>query len=218
MIDARADSEPQVVVIDYGVGNIRSVTNALGALGYRFALSSSHDDIAKAQALILPGVGAFEEAMSNLRRVDVIGVLEREVLEKKKPLLGICLGMQVLAEDSTENGEHQGLGWIPGHIVKITGDAAARVPHVGWNQLTVVKREPLFTGVPADAHFYFDHSYHFKTDRDHVAATVEHGGELTAAVQKSNIAGVQFHPEKSQTSGLRLLRSFMTAALERKSI
>ncbi len=209
---------PQVTVIDYGVGNIRSVTNALDALGYTYALSSSREDIAKAQAFILPGVGAFEEAMNNLRRIDIIGALAAEVLERKKPILGICLGMQILAEDSTENGLHSGLGWIPGHIVKIVGDASARVPHVGWNEVAICMRDPLFTRVPPGARFYFDHSYHFATDASYVAATALHGGEVTAAVQKDNIAGVQFHPEKSQSSGLRLIRSFMNAALCHDSV
>lgn len=200
--------KPDVLVIDYGVGNHRSVTNALERLGYSYAVSHKKEDIQKARAYILPGVGAFEEAMLNLKKRDIIEVLRREVVEKKKPLLGICLGMQVLAEDSLEGGRTAGLGFIPGHVVPIPAEGV-RVPHVGWNDLTVQKTGPLFTTMPAGARFYFDHSYYFATDKKYIAATTVYGNEITAAVQYNNIFGVQFHPEKSQTNGLRLLRAFM---------
>ncbi|MFA6519690.1 MAG: imidazole glycerol phosphate synthase subunit HisH [Candidatus Paceibacterota bacterium] len=200
--------KPDVLVIDYGVGNHRSVTNALERLGYSYAVSHKKEDIQKARAYILPGVGAFEEAMLNLKKRDIIEVLRREVVEKKKPLLGICLGMQVLAEDSIEGGLHQGLGFIPGHVVRIPA-ASVRVPHVGWNELMVYRSEPLFASVPKGARFYFDHSFYFQTEKEYIAAACSYGEEITAAVQKDNIYGVQFHPEKSQTSGLRLLRAFM---------
>jgi glutamine amidotransferase len=149
--------------------------------------------------------------MQNLRERGLAEVLRHEVLENKKPLLGICLGMQVLAEDSVEGGLHTGLGFISGHVVLIP-HMGVRVPQVGWNTLTVQKADPLFTRIPAGAHFYFDHSYHFAADERYVAATTQYGGEVIAAVQQGNIYGVQFHPEKSQTAGLRLLRSFMEHA------
>lgn len=196
-----------VLVIDYGVGNVTSVTNALERLGYRYALSSDLTMIAKAPRYILPGVGAFAEAMKNLETRGLIEPLRREVIDNKKPLLGICLGMQVLADSSSEGGEHKGLGFIPGRVQKIAG--AVRVPHVGWEALEVTKKEPLFARVPEGGQFYFDHSYHFETAPEFVAATALYGAGITAAVQRGNIYGVQFHPEKSHLSGLRLIKGFV---------
>ena len=203
-----------VLVIDYGVGNIRSVTNALESLGYAHAVSSAVADIKDADIYILPGIGAFEEAMSHLKERGIINVLSNEVLKKKKPILGICLGMQVLAQDSEENGMHKGLGWIEGHILRIPPFAGIRIPHVGWNQLNTLKRIPLFSTVPRQSSFYFDHSYHFSTKKKNIAASCEYGTEITAAVQRGNIFGVQFHPEKSQNNGLRVLRAFCEYARE----
>lgn len=197
-----------VVVIDYGVGNILSITNVLTVLGYRFVVSNNREVISKAPALILPGVGAFNEAMEKLQQLDLISLLKEEVLINKKPLLGICLGMQVLAEESEENGTHSGLGLIPGRVIKMTRDSIARVPHVGWNEVFVQREYPLFRKMGQKTHFYFDHSYHFVCDRAAIAGTTEHGKEIVAAVQIGNIFGVQFHPEKSQNNGLRLYRNF----------
>lgn len=200
---------PQVLIIDYGVGNHESVANALRRLGVAFAVSSDPGAIAAAPRYILPGVGAFSEAMRNLEARGLIEPLRREVVEGKKPLLGICLGMQVLAEDSTEGGMHKGLGWVPGHVVKLEPDGGARVPHVGWSELAVSAKEPLFSRVPAGSHFYFDHSYHFVAAPEQVAATCEYGGAIVAAIQHGNIFGVQFHPEKSHLAGLRLIKGFL---------
>lgn len=200
--------QPDVLIIDYGVGNHRSVCNALERLGYAYAVSSDKTAIKSAPAYILPGVGAFKEAMHNLERCDIIETLREEVIQNGKPLLGICLGMQVLAEDSLEGGHTTGLGFIPGHVVPIPAQGV-RVPHVGWNDCTVQKINPLFARVTAGARFYFDHSYYFATDKKYITAVTVYGKEITAAVQHNNIFGVQFHPEKSQTSGLRLLRAFM---------
>ncbi|MBI2102869.1 imidazole glycerol phosphate synthase subunit HisH [Candidatus Woesearchaeota archaeon] len=201
-------SQIDVVVIDYGVGNILSITNALTTLGYDFVVSNKKEDITRAQALILPGVGAFNEAMQNLQQLNLIELLREEVLLKEKPLLGICLGMQVLAEESEENGIHRGLGLIPGRVIKLEGDDVVRIPHVGWNDVVAWKNSPLFLNMERSPHFYFDHSYHFICDRTIVAGTTLHGQEIVAAVQKGNIFGVQFHPEKSQNNGLRLYRNF----------
>ncbi|MEK7613210.1 MAG: imidazole glycerol phosphate synthase subunit HisH [Patescibacteria group bacterium] len=203
----------QVLVIDYGVGNHGSVVNALKRLGIRYAVSARTEDIEKAPAYILPGVGAFAEAMHNLKRLGIIDVLREQVIEKKKPILGICLGMQILADDSSENGQHAGLGFIPGHVVRIENSKDIRVPHVGWNDLKIQKKDPLFLRLDKRMRFYFDHSYQFKTDATYVAATCEYGEMLTAAVQHKNIFGAQFHPEKSQVSGLRLLRAFFNYAV-----
>lgn len=203
--------EIEVLVIDYGVGNHRSVCNALERLGYSYAVSSDKQDIKSAPAYILPGVGAFKEAMCNLEQRGIIETLREEVVKKGKPLLGICLGMQVLAEDSLEGGLTAGLGFIPGHVVPIP-DKGVRVPHVGWNDLAVQKANPLFTTIPVGARFYFDHSYHFAVAKQYRAATTQYGSEIIAAIQHNNIYGVQFHPEKSQNNGLRLLRAFIGAA------
>lgn len=201
-------TEVSVLVVDYGVGNVKSVTNALERLGYRYTVSSALADIAAGERYILPGVGAFEEAMRNLRECGIIDALKEEVVSRGKPLLGICLGMQVLAEDSTENGMHQGLGLIPGHVVRIEAHDQVRVPHVGWNNLSVSKTDPLFARIAEGSRFYFDHSYHFAAEAAYVAATCEYGAGITAAVQHGSIFGVQFHPEKSQNNGLRLIRAF----------
>ncbi len=204
---------PEILIIDYGVGNIASVCTALDALSVRYKVSSAPEDIAAARGFILPGVGAFAEAMKNLESRGIIEPLRREVIENKKPLLGICLGMQVLAEDSTENGVHKGLGFIPGHVVRIQELDGFPVPHVGWNELSIRQKAPLFEKLEDGVRFYFDHSYHFDSAPEYIAATASYGGDITAAVQHGNIFGVQFHPEKSQTTGLRLIRAFITHAI-----
>ncbi len=197
-----------VLIIDYGVGNHLSVLNALDFLGYRYAVSNRREDIEEAQGFILPGVGAFGEAMQNLNRLDIVAVLKEQVAAKRKPLLGICLGMQLLAEDSEEKGTHKGLGLIKGHVVELKPAQKLRVPHVGWNSLKIRNKAPLFERTGTEPHFYFDHSYHFKCDPSCVSATCAYGEEITAAVQKDNIFGVQFHPEKGQSNGLKLFRGF----------
>jgi len=194
------------MVIDYGVGNIQSVANALKFLGYQHRVSSSSRELASADAYILPGVGAFGEGMKNLRRLDLISPLGEQVIGRKKPILGLCLGMQLLAEDSAELGFHKGLGWIEGHITRLPASPAERVPHVGWNNVSVRNQAPLFSRTDAEPNFYFDHSYQFICPESYVAATCDYGPGFIAAVQKGNIFGVQFHPEKSQNSGLKLLR------------
>jgi glutamine amidotransferase len=197
-----------VLVIDYGVGNHSSILNALSFLGYRYSVSNQAEDIKKAPAYILPGVGAYGEAMHNIEKLDIVDTLSEEVLKKKKPILGICLGMQLLAEDSEEKGSHRGLGFIKGHVVELKPQNKLRVPHVGWNSLKVKNKAPLFERTSAEPHFYFDHSYHFKCDDANISATCAYGEEITAAVQKDNIFGVQFHPEKGQSNGLKLFRGF----------
>ena len=198
----------KILIIDYKVGNNQSVMNALQLLGYDFLVSDKKEDIQSADALILPGVGAFEEAMENLKKLGILDVLRQQVIIFKKPILGICLGMQILAESGEENGIHEGLGWIPGEVKKIGGHAGVRVPHVGWNDVMIFKKEPLFSKIQDGAGFYFDHSYQFVCDGQYVAASCKYGNEVVVAVQKDNIFGVQFHPEKSQGNGLKLFRSF----------
>ena len=198
----------EILIIDYKVGNHQSVENALTFLGYDFLVSDKKEDIRRANVLILPGVGAFGEAMANLKQLGILETLSKEVLVKKKPILGICLGMQIMADYSEENGRHEGLGFIEGGFVKLEAKNGLRVPHVGWNNMKIIKKAPLFSKVEKNASFYFDHSYHFKGKKEHVSAVCGYGADVVAAFQKEHIFGVQFHPEKSQNNGLKLFRSF----------
>jgi glutamine amidotransferase len=202
-------SQPSIVIVDYGVGNIRSIENAICSLGYRkIAVSMESAVLSSADAIVLPGVGAFGECAKNLRQRHLDEMLAEVALVKRTPLLGICVGMQLLAEYSLEGGYHHGLGWIPGSVqrLQLPGDHA--VPHVGWNSLAGEKSDIMFSRLNSGAEFYFDHSYHFICDEKFVAAYVECGERFIAAVQLRNIFGVQFHPEKSHTNGLKLFRSF----------
>ncbi|MEK7482288.1 MAG: imidazole glycerol phosphate synthase subunit HisH [Patescibacteria group bacterium] len=202
-------NDHKILIIDYRVGNHQSVLNALKCLGYNFLSSARKEDIEKADVYILPGVGAFAEAMKNLEQLDVVKTLTEQVLEKKKPILGICLGMQVLSERSQEYGPHRGLGWIKGEVVRIdTNNKNFKVPHVGWNDIKIVKKDPLFTKLDGAPNFYFDHSYHFVCDDSFVSSKCYHGIDMVASLQKDNIFGVQFHPEKSQNNGSKFFRSF----------
>lgn len=198
----------KILIIDYGVGNDQSVINALSFLGYDFLVSNKKQDILNSLVYILPGVGAFNEAMKNLNDLKIINLLKEQVLKKKKPILGICLGFQVLADYSEENGFHKGLGFIEGGVVRLKAKKGLRIPHVGWNTIEIKKKAPLFLKTNKGASFYFDHSYHFLCDKKYVSAVCSYGQNVASAVQKENIFGVQFHPEKSQNNGLKLFRSF----------
>ncbi len=198
----------KIIIIDYKVGNHQSVENALNSLGYKFLVSNKKKDIQNAEVIILPGVGAFSEAMTNLKKLGILDVLSKEVLVNKKPILGICLGMQIMADYSEENGYHKGLGWIQGGFVKFESKKGLRVPHVGWNTIKIIKKEPLFSKIKDDASFYFDHSYHFKGKKENISAVCSYGSSVVAAFQKGNIFGLQFHPEKSQNNGLKVFRGF----------
>ncbi len=203
---------PSVVIVDYGVGNTYSVASAIGFLGYhKIKVSDQQKDIRDADAIILPGVGAFDEAVRNLKSRMLHEILGENVIIKKKPLLGICVGMQLLAEGSDENGWHEGLNWIPGKVRKLELDPSFAVPQVGWNNIVFSKTDPLFTRTSEQPNFYFDHSFHFETTNDFRIAWCDYGIEVTAAIQKDNIFGVQFHPEKSQTNGLKLFRGFLNS-------
>jgi len=199
----------KVLIIDYGVGNHKSVANAFKFLGYDATLSNDPQALIDADACVLPGVGAFGEAVGNLKRLGLADVLLQQAVHARKPLLGICLGMQLLADSSEEGGHFEGLGLIPGRVVKINPKPGLLVPHVGWNDIHVHIKAPLFSMVAPQANFFFDHSYHFVCDRAYVAATCTYGGEVVAAVQSGNVFAAQFHPEKSQNNGLKLFRGFM---------
>jgi imidazole glycerol-phosphate synthase subunit HisH len=206
----------KVLIIDYKIGNHRSVFHALKSLGCDCTVSQNPHDADVADAYVLPGVGAFSEGIKNLKEMHWIESLTINVRERKKPLLGICLGMQLLADESYEYGRHPGLGWIPGRIVKIEAHSNIRLPHVGWNNLQLKKKSPLFLRTDVDTNFYFDHSFHYQCDNEFVAATCLYPEEMIVAVQLQNILGVQFHPEKSQAGGLKVLRCFLNFAANKE--
>ena len=199
----------KIVIIDYDMGNTLSISNALQKLGYDCIVSSDKNDINDADALILPGVGAFKHAMQNINKKNLIPILSKNVLEDKKPILGICLGMQIMAQSGEEMGFSKGLGWIDAKVKKIT-IPKVRVPHVGWNSIAVNIESPLFIDIKSDTHFYFDHSFHFICDDKFVSSYTLYEEPIIASIQKNNIFATQFHPEKSQNMGLKLLKNFLT--------
>ncbi|MEK7218311.1 MAG: imidazole glycerol phosphate synthase subunit HisH [Patescibacteria group bacterium] len=199
-----------IAVIDYGMGNLRSIAKALEHVGAEVTVTRDPAVIRSAERLVLPGVGAFGNGMGNLRSFELLPVLEEEVLGKKKPFWGICLGMQLLARSSEEFGEHQGLGWIPAIVKRFSFPAGSplKIPHVGWNTVTFAREHPVTAG-REKADFYFVHSYYVAPDGDGLTAgTCEYGTRFAACVTRDNIFATQFHPEKSQQDGLRLLRQF----------
>lgn len=200
-----------IVIVDYGVGNVRSIKNALERLGYDCTVTADSRKLNRAGALVLPGVGAFAEGMRNLEERNLVAALRKAVLTDRKPCLGICLGMQLFADSSEEDGTHIGLGWIPGAVIRLQEGGGVRIPHVGWNTLSRGKRAPLFANAKDGARFYFDHSFYFDCAQRYVAATCTYGTSFPAAIQQGNICGVQFHPEKSQANGLRVFRSFFSS-------
>lgn len=205
--------QPNIVIIDYGVGNTNSVCNAIKYLGYKkLQISDNPTIIEQADVLILPGVGAFGEAIKNLEARNLVSILNEEVINKGKVILGICVGMQLLATESSEKGTHKGLNWVEGKVDKLDLSTEYAVPHVGWNNVNFNPTNPLFSLNHEEANFYFDHSYYFKCDYpENSVAQIKYDIDVTVAVQKDNVFGVQFHPEKSQTSGLKLFRSFFNS-------
>jgi imidazole glycerol-phosphate synthase subunit HisH len=202
-----------LVVIDYDMGNLKSMSNALKALGLPHEVSGDPAVVERAAAIILPGVGAFGDGMRALERRGLTRVLARRVLEERVPYLGVCLGMQFLADRSCEHGEHAGFGWIPGSVVRIEpGEPGLKVPHMGWNELEVsAPGSPLMREIGDGTAVYFLHGYHFVPDahaRSCIVAATRHGIPLAAAVQHEHVFGVQFHPEKSQGAGLAILKNF----------
>jgi glutamine amidotransferase len=197
-------------IVNYGMGNIRSVVNAIESVGGTCLVANRPDQLAEVDRIILPGVGAFAEAMARLREQCWIDPLREQVFAARKPFLGICLGMQLLADRSNEHGEHAGLGWVGGEVRRIEpGDSNLRVPHVGWNSVQVRDAETLFRGTAQNTPFYFVHSYHFvPTEPSSAIALTDYGAPITAAVQREHVFGTQFHPEKSHHAGLRLLENF----------
>jgi glutamine amidotransferase len=202
----------EVIVIDAGTGNLRSVQKALESLG---ATSERTDDprkVLSGRSVVLPGVGAFGDFMSGLRARGLDSVV-KEVAARGVPLLGICVGMQAFFETGEEMGEHKGLGLVSGRVARFAESLSVKIPHTGWNQVEAREEALLFNGIQAGAYVYFNHSYYCQPDEssDNLATT-EYGLTFACAVQRGNIFGVQFHPEKSQAVGLRILRNFLEAA------
>lgn len=198
-----------VCILDYGSGNVRSLGNIISYLGFEVSISNSPQKIEEASHLILPGVGAYGEAMNRIRKSLPIPLLENEVIQNKKPFLGICVGMQVLSNFGNEHGRHAGLGWVSGEVDRVDSHGFP-LPHMGWNDIEIVKDEPLFRGATNIRDFYFLHSYCFiASDESDISSYVKYGSRFCASIQKNNIFGVQFHPEKSQEAGLMLLKNFL---------
>ena len=196
-------------IIDYGVGNLFSLKSSMAAIGAEAVVTRDPAVIAAADRLILPGVGAFGDAAEKLKSAGMFSLVQEEA-KRGKPMLGICLGMQLLFDRSSEYGMHEGLGLVPGEVREIEGVIPAKldIPHMGWNALHFLKESPLFEGLQEGAHVYFVHSYAAFDCDAHLLSTAEYGVPLTAAVQNGNVFGTQFHPEKSGETGLRILSNF----------
>jgi imidazole glycerol-phosphate synthase subunit HisH len=201
----------RTVIVDYGTGNLTSVKRALDRIRAPVVISSRPDDIKNADKIILPGVGHFDRAMHTLKDLGLVDALNEAVLAKGKPILGICLGMEIMAKTS-EEGNLPGLGWFDAELIRfdITDHARFKVPHMGWNQIRVTKPSVLFAEVCEEAEFYFAHSYHLKlNDRLDLLNETDYGIRFPSAIERENIFGVQYHPEKSHDAGARLLKNFV---------
>lgn len=199
-----------IAIVDYGMGNQHSVLNALRYLGVPAEVAADPETVRRADRVILPGVGAFGAAMENLNRSGLREAMNEAVLERGRPFLGICLGMQLVAARGTEKGLYEGLGWIAGEVRRMAPtDPGLKLPHVGWNDIVIEKDLPLFQGLKKERAFYFVHSYALCPEESgSVAAVCEYGDSFVAAVYRDNIFATQFHPEKSQKNGLMILENF----------
>lgn len=200
-----------IAIIDYGMGNVRSLMNAFEYIGEDATVTADFDELEAADRLVLPGVGAFGDAMKSIDAKGLRPVLNRLALDMKKPVLGVCLGMQLFARVSHEHGTHEGLGWLDAEILPLQVAPPAKVPHVGWNAVSFAADEWLFKGLPSgESDYYFVHSYHMVChDPADLVGTTDHGGPVTAAVRRGNLVATQFHPEKSQDNGLQLLQNWL---------
>jgi len=196
----------KAIIVDYEMGNVESVKKTLDFIGISSVISNSKRDFDDAEYIILPGVGSFKQGMENLSKLKLIDTLNEQILIRKKPFLGICLGMQLIAENGNEHGFTKGLGWVDGSVIKIESENL-RVPHLGWNNL--IAKQASFLKNFNGKDFYFIHSFHFDvTSTYDIVATVNYGTEYVAAIQKENIFATQFHPEKSQNDGIELIKLF----------
>ena len=200
-----------VCIIDYGIGNIASIYNAIKYIGADPIISDDPAKINNSTHLILPGVGSFKKGMQELKNRGLVEILNHEVINNEKPILGICLGMQLFATTSSEGGVSNGLNWVEGDVIRINNNNSnIRVPHIGWNDVEVIPNSKLLNN-EIDTHCYFVHSYHFNTENNkYITGKCDYGDKITAIVEKNNIYGVQFHPEKSHTTGLKILDNFIS--------
>lgn len=201
----------QIVIVDYGMGNLFSVQKKLDRMNVKTIVSSSVSDIEQADKIILPGVGHFEKAMTNLKQMNLVEILNHRVLEQKTPILGICLGMQLMCNES-EEGNHEGLKWIDAKVKRfeISDTLRYKIPHTGWNQIETMKESPLMNGLLNGCEFYFVHSYHVVCNNpSDILNMTNYEINFSSAFQKENIFGVQYHPEKSHDSGTKLMENFV---------
>jgi len=205
-------SGPQPVVVDYGAGNLRSVVRALSALGYEPTVTNEPADVLAAPVVILPGVGAAGQIMSSLRQLELDDAI-RQVIDKRKPFLGVCMGMQVLMDRSDEDGGQECLGVFSGSVARFETDL--KIPHMGWNSVRQQVCHPVWDDIPNDTYFYFVHSYAVRpSDNAITLATTDYDGAFPSAIGRDNVFGTQFHPEKSGAHGLRIYRNFMQWAAQ----
>ena len=207
-----ATKHARIAVVDYGLSNMASVVNALRVAGASPTVVHRPEELDAIDGIVVPGVGAFGDGMRRLESLGFVDALHAQVIQRQKPYLGICLGMQFLAANSLEHGYSRGLGWLDATVRLLQPSARSfKVPHMGWNSLDSVRTSPLFDEIAHDSAFYFVHSHHLEVgerDRQCVTATCWHGTAVTAAIQRDHIFGVQFHPEKSQQDGIRLLANY----------
>jgi imidazole glycerol-phosphate synthase subunit HisH len=197
-----------IAIIDYQMGNLRSVQKALERVGHAAVITSDPAEVGRAEKVILPGVGAFEDAIAELRRRDLVGPI-KDAIAADKPFLGICLGLQLLFDVSYENGTHEGLGILPGEVLRFKVPAELKVPHMGWNTLEIRRPAPLLEGIAEGSHVYFVHSYYVKPrDAAVIAVETDYGGPFCSMIWRGNLFATQFHPEKSQADGMRILQNF----------
>jgi glutamine amidotransferase len=197
-----------IAIVDYQMGNLRSVQKAFERVGHRATITDQPEVLAAAEKIVLPGVGAFADAIAELRRRELIEPI-RAAIDAGKPFLGICLGLQMLFDVGYEDGEHRGLGILAGDVVRFETPPELKVPHMGWNQLAVRRRPPILEGIPEGAYFYFVHSYFVRpADAEAIACEASYPDPFCAMVWRDNLFATQFHPEKSQANGLKLLKNF----------
>ncbi len=203
-----------IAIIDYRMGNLRSVQKAFEKVGHSAEITCDPLVLARADRIVLPGVGGFQDAIAELHRRDLAGPI-RDAIDAGKPMLGICLGLQLLFDVSYEDGEHEGLGIVPGKVERFEVPAEFKVPHMGWNEAKIVRRVPILEGIEEGTHFYFVHSYHVVPDDPQVVAVeAEYHRPFCAMICQDNLIATQFHPEKSQAKGLHLLRNFAELSVE----
>ena len=200
-----------ICIIDYGLGNLASIFSAIKKIEKNVKVSNDIGDIKNSTHIVLPGVGSYKAGMQGLIKRNLVEILSNEVLKKKKPFLGICLGMHLLSSSSDEGESTSGLNWIEGHVVKINSDdKSIKIPHMGWNDVKISNNSKLYKKAENNSSFYFVHSYHFvPKDKTIISGTCEHGSQLVASIEKDNIFATQFHPEKSHDIGTELLMNFL---------